>query len=113
MAGLLYNKFKGGKDKVMMEVAVWVMLLVSREIMQKGRQGWLNVIIVKMKDTWLGNALSVTTLKFPIGSWLASLAVEKEFGIMADQRERIIASKDLIVQCISVTTNFKKGSKFV
>ncbi|GKF75279.1 hypothetical protein Tco_0224723, partial [Tanacetum coccineum] len=27
--------------------------------MQEGRQGWLNVIIIKVKDTWLGNALSL------------------------------------------------------
>ncbi|GJV40094.1 retrovirus-related pol polyprotein from transposon TNT 1-94 [Tanacetum coccineum] len=53
------NKFKGGKDKVMLVLAIRVMLLVSGEIMQEGRQGLLNVIIVKVKDTWLGNALSL------------------------------------------------------
>ncbi|GJS00195.1 hypothetical protein Tco_0316703 [Tanacetum coccineum] len=30
----------------------------SREIIKEGIQGWLNVIIVKVKVTWLGNALS-------------------------------------------------------
>ncbi|GJU52917.1 hypothetical protein Tco_1226631 [Tanacetum coccineum] len=30
----------------------------SGGIMQEGRQGWLNVIIIKVKVTWLGNALS-------------------------------------------------------
>ncbi|GJS39720.1 retrovirus-related pol polyprotein from transposon TNT 1-94 [Tanacetum coccineum] len=29
---------------------------------REGRQGWLNVIIVKVKDTWLGNALSIRGL---------------------------------------------------
>ncbi|GJY39013.1 hypothetical protein Tco_0425377 [Tanacetum coccineum] len=36
-----------------------VMLLVMWEIMQEDRQGLLNVIIIKVKDTWLGNALSL------------------------------------------------------
>ncbi|GKA64808.1 GEM-associated protein 2 [Tanacetum coccineum] len=51
-ARLLCNKFKGGKDKVMLVLAIRVMLLVLREIMQEGRQGWLNVIIIKVKVTW-------------------------------------------------------------
>ncbi|GJZ82001.1 hypothetical protein Tco_0646995 [Tanacetum coccineum] len=57
--GLLCNKFKGGKDKVMLVLAIRVMLLVPGEIMQEGRQGLLNVIIIKVKDTWLGNSLSL------------------------------------------------------
>ncbi|GJU88354.1 retrovirus-related pol polyprotein from transposon TNT 1-94 [Tanacetum coccineum] len=50
MAGLLCNKFKGGKDNVMLVLAIREMLLVPREIMQEGRQGWLSVIIVKTED---------------------------------------------------------------
>ncbi|GKA38899.1 hypothetical protein Tco_0731450 [Tanacetum coccineum] len=46
-AWLLCNKFKGGKDNVMLVLAIRVMLLVLGEIMHEGRQGWLNVIIVK------------------------------------------------------------------
>ncbi|GJT86623.1 hypothetical protein Tco_1068340 [Tanacetum coccineum] len=57
--GLLGNKFKGGKDKVMLVLAIRVMLLLIGEIIHEGKQGWLNVIIVKVKDTWLGNALSL------------------------------------------------------
>ncbi|GJV73370.1 hypothetical protein Tco_1493365 [Tanacetum coccineum] len=48
--GLLYNKFKEGKDKVMLEIAIRVMLLVQGEIMQEGRQGWLNVITIMTED---------------------------------------------------------------
>ncbi|GJX35683.1 hypothetical protein Tco_0247240 [Tanacetum coccineum] len=59
MARLLCNKFKGGKDKVMLVLAIRVMLLVPREIMQEGRQGLLNVINGKVNDIWLGNALSL------------------------------------------------------
>ncbi|GJX54553.1 retrovirus-related pol polyprotein from transposon TNT 1-94 [Tanacetum coccineum] len=58
-ARLLCNKFKGGKDKVILVLAIRVMLLVLREIMQEDKQGLLNVIIFKVKDTWLGNALSL------------------------------------------------------
>ncbi|GKF84637.1 hypothetical protein Tco_0249535 [Tanacetum coccineum] len=59
MAGLLCNKFKGGKDKAMLVLDIRVMLLVSEETIQKGRQGLLNAIIIKVKGTWLGNALSL------------------------------------------------------
>ncbi|GKB78790.1 retrovirus-related pol polyprotein from transposon TNT 1-94, partial [Tanacetum coccineum] len=55
--GLLCNKFKEGKDKVMLEIRV--MLLAPGETMQEGRQGLLNIIIAKVKDTWLENALSL------------------------------------------------------
>nr|GFA32300.1 hypothetical protein [Tanacetum cinerariifolium] len=47
---LLCNKFKGGKDKVMLVLAIRVMLLVMREIVQEDRQKLLNVIIVKTED---------------------------------------------------------------
>ncbi|GJT22858.1 hypothetical protein Tco_0892795 [Tanacetum coccineum] len=53
------NKFKGGKDKVMLVLAIRVMLLVLEETMQEGRKGLLNAMIVKVKDTWLSNALSL------------------------------------------------------
>nr|GEX85733.1 hypothetical protein [Tanacetum cinerariifolium] len=56
---LLCNNFKGGKDKVMLVLAIRVMLLVPGEIIHEGKQGLLNVIIVKVKDTWLGNPLSL------------------------------------------------------
>ncbi|GKC30518.1 hypothetical protein Tco_1037812, partial [Tanacetum coccineum] len=58
-AWLLCNKFKGGKDKVMLVLAIRVMLLVSGETIQEGIQGLLNAIIVKVKDTWLGNELNL------------------------------------------------------
>ncbi|GJR34679.1 hypothetical protein Tco_1210363 [Tanacetum coccineum] len=57
MEGLLYNKFKGGKDKFILVLAIRVMLRVLGEIMQENRQEWLNVIIVTVNVTWLGNAL--------------------------------------------------------
>ncbi|GJZ04134.1 hypothetical protein Tco_0537409 [Tanacetum coccineum] len=63
--GLLCNKFKGGKDKVMLVLDIRIMLLVLGEIMPEGRQGWLNVIIVKVKVTWIGNALNILTVSHP------------------------------------------------
>ncbi|GKD53785.1 hypothetical protein Tco_1287172 [Tanacetum coccineum] len=44
---LLCNKFKGGKDKVMLVLAIRVMLLVLRKTMQEGRTGLLNAISIK------------------------------------------------------------------
>ncbi|GKC65311.1 hypothetical protein Tco_1097909 [Tanacetum coccineum] len=48
--GLLCNKFKEGKDKVMMVLDIRVMLLVSGETIQADRQGLLNSIISKTED---------------------------------------------------------------
>ncbi|GJY52616.1 hypothetical protein Tco_0443463 [Tanacetum coccineum] len=48
-AGLLCNKFKRGKDKVMLVLAIRVMLLVLGETIHEGRQGLLNAIIFKDK----------------------------------------------------------------
>ncbi|GJS76668.1 integrase, catalytic region, zinc finger, CCHC-type containing protein [Tanacetum coccineum] len=59
-AGLRRNKFKGGKGKVIPVLAIWVMLLVLGETIQVNMQGLLNDITVKVKDTWQGNALSLS-----------------------------------------------------
>ncbi|GKB18576.1 hypothetical protein Tco_0852499 [Tanacetum coccineum] len=53
------QQVQGREDKVMMVLEIKVMLLVLGETMQEGRQGLLNAIIVKVKDTWLGSALSL------------------------------------------------------
>nr|GEU46183.1 hypothetical protein [Tanacetum cinerariifolium] len=49
-ARLLCNKFKEGKDKVMLVLEITVMLLVLGKIMQEGRERLLNVILIKTKD---------------------------------------------------------------
>ncbi|GJY43457.1 retrovirus-related pol polyprotein from transposon TNT 1-94 [Tanacetum coccineum] len=59
-ARLQCNKFKGGKGKVIPVLAIWVMLLVLGETIQANMQGLLNAITVKVKDTWQGNALSLS-----------------------------------------------------
>ncbi|GJY09456.1 hypothetical protein Tco_0377641 [Tanacetum coccineum] len=55
-----YNKFMGDKGKVILVLVIRVMLLVLRETMQVDRQGLLNATTVKVKDIWLGNALSLS-----------------------------------------------------
>nr|GEU93338.1 hypothetical protein [Tanacetum cinerariifolium] len=60
MAGSEYNKFRGDKDKVILVLVIRVMLLVLGETMQVDRQGLLNTTTVKVKDIWLGNALSLS-----------------------------------------------------
>nr|GEU60189.1 hypothetical protein [Tanacetum cinerariifolium] len=60
--GLLCNKFKGGKDKLMLVIAIRVMLLVLGEIIQEDMQGWLNVIIVKAHES--GQILDEEQLAF-------------------------------------------------
>ncbi|GJT33815.1 hypothetical protein Tco_0924234 [Tanacetum coccineum] len=53
MAESLYNKFKGGKYRVMLVQEIREMLQVQGQTMQVDWQGLLNDIIVKVKDTWL------------------------------------------------------------
>ncbi|GJZ22416.1 hypothetical protein Tco_0559455 [Tanacetum coccineum] len=52
MTSLLCNKFKGGKDKVMLLLAIRVILPVLGEIIQANRKRLSNAMIVKVKDTW-------------------------------------------------------------
>ncbi|GKD05480.1 hypothetical protein Tco_1180454 [Tanacetum coccineum] len=66
MAGLLCNKFKGGKEEVMLVIEIKVMLLVSRETMHEGGPGLLNAIIIKDK---------------------AMLAEAQEFGQILDEEK--------------------------
>nr|GEV15366.1 integrase, catalytic region, zinc finger, CCHC-type, peptidase aspartic, catalytic [Tanacetum cinerariifolium] len=51
---------RGDKVKVILVLVIRVMLLVLRETMQVDRQGLLNATTVKVKDIWLGNALSLS-----------------------------------------------------
>nr|GEW90054.1 hypothetical protein [Tanacetum cinerariifolium] len=60
MAGSQCNKFKGDKGKVILVVVIKVILLVLGETMQVDMQGLLNATTVKVKDIWLGNALSLS-----------------------------------------------------
>ncbi|GJS88987.1 hypothetical protein Tco_0771623 [Tanacetum coccineum] len=50
---------RGDKGKVILVLAIRVMLLVMGETMQVDRQGLLNATTFKVKDIWLGNALSL------------------------------------------------------
>ncbi|GJW10326.1 hypothetical protein Tco_1576153 [Tanacetum coccineum] len=50
---------RGDKGKVILVLDIRVMLLVLGETMQADRQGLLNATTVKVKDIWLGNALSL------------------------------------------------------
>ncbi|GKC39787.1 hypothetical protein Tco_1052171 [Tanacetum coccineum] len=60
MAGPQCNKFRGDKGKVILVLVIRVMLPVLRETMQADRKGLLNATTVKVKDIWLGNALSLS-----------------------------------------------------
>ncbi|GJT69761.1 retrovirus-related pol polyprotein from transposon TNT 1-94 [Tanacetum coccineum] len=60
----------------------------SGGIMQEGRQRWLNVIIVKVKVTWLGNVLSRKGLGMLHGSRKkAMLAEAQEAGQILDEEQ--------------------------
>ncbi|GKF04601.1 hypothetical protein Tco_0035269 [Tanacetum coccineum] len=54
------SKFRGDKGKVILVLGIRVMLLVLEETMQVDKQGLLNATTVKVKDIWLGNALSLS-----------------------------------------------------
>ncbi|GJX78530.1 hypothetical protein Tco_0326679 [Tanacetum coccineum] len=51
---------RGDKGKVILVLGIKVTLLVLGETMQADRQGLLNATIVKVKDIWLANALSLS-----------------------------------------------------
>ncbi|GKC70608.1 hypothetical protein Tco_1116491, partial [Tanacetum coccineum] len=59
MEGSQCNKFRGDKVKVILVLVIRVMLLVLGETMQVDMQRLLNATTVKVKDIWLGNALSL------------------------------------------------------
>nr|GEW46536.1 integrase, catalytic region, zinc finger, CCHC-type, peptidase aspartic, catalytic [Tanacetum cinerariifolium] len=59
MAGLQCNKFKGDNGRVILVLVIRVMLLVLGKTMQVDNQGLLTATNVKVKDIWLGNALSL------------------------------------------------------
>ncbi|GKC55124.1 hypothetical protein Tco_1077869 [Tanacetum coccineum] len=51
---------RGDKVKVILVLGIRVILLVLWEIMQVDKKGLLNATAVKVKDIWLGNALSLS-----------------------------------------------------
>ncbi|GKA21783.1 hypothetical protein Tco_0707745 [Tanacetum coccineum] len=51
---------RGDKGKVILVLGIKVMLLVLGETMQADRQGLLNATIVKVKDIWLSDAVSLS-----------------------------------------------------
>ncbi|GKB35474.1 hypothetical protein Tco_0880416 [Tanacetum coccineum] len=51
---------RGDKGKVILVLVIKVTLLVLGETMQVERQRLLNATTIKVKDIWLGNALSLS-----------------------------------------------------
>ncbi|GJZ63679.1 hypothetical protein Tco_0620100 [Tanacetum coccineum] len=85
--GLLCNKFKGGKDEVMLVLAIRVMLLVLRETIQEDMQGLLNAINNKLRT----HATMSTQPKRPRNAvWFkekAMLAEALESGQILDEEQ--------------------------
>ncbi|GKE66436.1 hypothetical protein Tco_1520597 [Tanacetum coccineum] len=79
MAGLQCNKFRGDKGKIILVLLIRAMLLVQGEILQVDRQELLNATTAKVKDIWLGNALS-----------LSDQGMQHDPGIPAGQAQTII-----------------------
>nr|GEY66721.1 hypothetical protein [Tanacetum cinerariifolium] len=59
-AGLQCNKFREDKGKIIVVLRIRAMLLVQGEIIQVDRQQLLNATTAKVKNIWLGNALSLS-----------------------------------------------------
>ncbi|GJV92332.1 hypothetical protein Tco_1540145, partial [Tanacetum coccineum] len=83
MAGLPCNKFRGDKGKIILVLHIRAMLLVQREILQVDRQELLNATTAKVRDIWLGNALS-----------LSDQGMQHDPGILASQAQTIIPYND-------------------
>ncbi|GJT62776.1 hypothetical protein Tco_1006309 [Tanacetum coccineum] len=67
MAGLPCNKFRGEKGKIILVLHIRAMLLVQGEILQVDRKELLNATTAKVKDIWLGNALSLSKQRMQHG----------------------------------------------
>ncbi|GJV18886.1 hypothetical protein Tco_1367906 [Tanacetum coccineum] len=61
---------RGDKVKVILVLVIRVMLLVLEETMQVDRQGLLSATTVKVKDIWLGNALSLSDQGMQHDPWV-------------------------------------------
>nr|GEU89101.1 integrase, catalytic region, zinc finger, CCHC-type, peptidase aspartic, catalytic [Tanacetum cinerariifolium] len=59
-AGLQCNKFREDNGKIIMVLRIRAMLLVQEEIIQVDRKQLLNATTSKVKNIWLGNALSLS-----------------------------------------------------
>ncbi|GKE85242.1 hypothetical protein Tco_1558984, partial [Tanacetum coccineum] len=79
MAGLPCNKFRGDKGKIILVLLIRAMLLAQGEIQQVDKQELLNATTAKVKDIWLGNALSQS-----------DQGMLHDPGIPADQAQTII-----------------------
>nr|GEV46820.1 hypothetical protein [Tanacetum cinerariifolium] len=73
------NKFRGDKGKIILVLPIRAMLQVLGEILQVGSQELLNATTAKVKDIWLGNALS-----------LSNQGMQHDLGIPAGQAQTII-----------------------
>ncbi|GJZ92767.1 hypothetical protein Tco_0664832 [Tanacetum coccineum] len=69
MAGLLFNKYKGDRVRVLLVRGVREMLQALREIMLQVKQGLLSVIIVKGKES--GQELDEEQLTFLVDPGVA------------------------------------------
>ncbi|GJR18835.1 hypothetical protein Tco_0967362 [Tanacetum coccineum] len=70
---------RGDKGKIILVLLIEAMLLVRGEILQVDRQELLNAITAKVKDIWLGNALS-----------LSDQGMLHDPGILASQAQTVI-----------------------
>nr|GEX54067.1 hypothetical protein [Tanacetum cinerariifolium] len=86
--GLQCNKFRGDKGKIILISRIRAMLLVQKEIPQVDTQELLNATTAKVKDIWLGNALSLSDQEMQHGiRKKAMLAEAQEAGQILDEEQ--------------------------
>ncbi|GKA95398.1 hypothetical protein Tco_0817436 [Tanacetum coccineum] len=73
------QQVQGRQVKIILVLRIMAMLLSQREILQVDRQELLNATTAKVKDIWLGNALS-----------LSDQGMQRDPGIQAGQSQIII-----------------------
>ncbi|GJU19623.1 hypothetical protein Tco_1152965 [Tanacetum coccineum] len=77
---------RGDKGKIILVLHIRAMLLVQEEILQVDRQELLNAATVKVKDIWLGNALSLSVQGMQ-HAWYKEKAMlhdEEQLAFLAD-----------------------------
>nr|GEU34534.1 hypothetical protein [Tanacetum cinerariifolium] len=84
---------RGDKATVILVLVIRVMLLVLGETTQVDRKGLLNAIIVKVKDIWLGNVLS-----------LSDQGMQHDLGVTDGQAVKIIILNNAAFQTVDLDT---------
>ncbi|GJX86441.1 hypothetical protein Tco_0337215 [Tanacetum coccineum] len=108
-----WQQFSGRTMQKYRVLIIRVMLLVLGETMQLDRQGLLNATIVKVKNIWLGNALSLSDQGMQHGiRKKAMLAEAQEAGQILDEEQLAFLADPGVLDGQAVQTIIPNNAAF-